>query len=117
MKHTQRIFAPFVFSVLSFSGFAQEDMLSLLDSVEGPKPREKVIATFKGSKVISLQTTETVKAKTLDFCVTHRFGNIGTPSGGGPHTLYGFDNSTDIRISFDFGITENLTLGVGRSKE
>jgi hypothetical protein len=101
----------------SFAGKAQEDMLSLLDSVEGPKKREKVIATFKGSKIISMQSTETVKKKTMDFSVTHRFGNIGAESGGGAHTLYGFDNSTDIRIAFDFGITDDLTIGVGRSKE
>jgi hypothetical protein len=31
--------------------------------------------------------------------------------------LYGFDNSSDIRIGFDFGITDNLTIGFGRSKE
>lgn len=117
MSVIKRTFVFLIFSGSAFSTFAQEDMLALLDSAGGPKTHEKVIATFKGSKIISMQTTETVKAKTMDFCVTHRFGNIGTKSGGGPHTLYGFDNSTDIRISFDFGITDNLTLGVGRSKE
>ncbi len=104
--------------ILSGSGlFAQDDLLNMLDSAAGvEKTHDKVFATFKGSKIINAQTTETVKAKTLDFCVAHRFGNIGSASGGGAHTLYGFDNSADIRISFDFGITDDLTLGVGRSK-
>ena len=31
-------------------------------------------------------------------------------------TFIGFDNVTDIRFSFDYGITDNLTVGVGRSK-
>jgi len=97
--------------------FAQDDLLSLLDSTTTKKTHEKVIATFKGSKVINMQSTETVKKKTMDFAVSHRFGNIGTESGGGGHTLYGFDNSTDIRISFDFGITNDLTLGIARSKQ
>jgi hypothetical protein len=104
---------------LLFSGsalLAQDDMLSLLDSAGAKKVHEKVIATFKGSRIINMQSTETVKKLTKDFCVTHRIGNIGKESGGGPHTLYGFDNSTDIRISFDFGITDNLTLGVARNK-
>lgn len=96
---------------------AQDDMLALLDSVEGKNTHEKVSATFKGSKIINMHSTETVKAKTMDFSVTHRFGNIGTQSGGGAHQLYGFDNSSDIRIGFDFGITNNLTLGIGRSKQ
>ena len=96
---------------------AQDDMLSMLDSAGGPKTHEKVSASFKGSKIINMQTTETVKKKTMDFSVTHRFGNIGKESGGGGHQLYGFDNSADIRIGFDFGITDNLTLGIARSKQ
>ncbi len=113
-----RLFYPFLTVSFLFSSltiFAQDDLLSLVDDAT-PKKREKVIATFKTSKIISAQSTETVKAGTMDFRVTHRFGNIGTQSGGGGHTLYGLDNSADIRISFDFGITDNLTLGVGRSK-
>lgn len=117
MKIFQKTFVVISLTVSSINAFAQDDLLSLLDSVETVKTHEKVIATFKTSKVINMQSTETVKAKTMDFRVTHRFGNIGEESGGGAHTLYGFDNSTDIRISFDFGITDNLTLGVGRSKQ
>lgn len=113
-----RLKAVFTFAcfVLAGASFAQDDLLSLVDSIGGKKTHEKVIATFKTSKVINGQSTETVKAGTMDFRVTHRFGNIGSESGGGGHTLYGFDNSSDIRISFDFGITDNLTVGVGRSK-
>jgi hypothetical protein len=106
----------FLFIIPVFTGFAQDDLLNLLDSTNTPKTHEKVIATFKTSKVINAQSIETVKKGTMDFRVTHRFGNIGTASGGGGHTLYGLDNSTDIRISFDFGITDNLTIGVARSK-
>jgi hypothetical protein len=105
--------------VLAFSAgaaFAQDDLLSLVDSAAPPAVENKVYATFKTTKVISAQSTETVKAKTMDFRVTHRFGNIGIASNGGGHTLYGFDNSEDIRISFDFGITDKIMVGVGRSK-
>src|SRR5207237_6676722 len=47
---------------------------------------------------------------------SHQFGNIGTESGGGVHTLYGFDQSNDIRIALHYGITDRLTVGVSRSK-
>lgn len=107
----------FSFIILSFNAFSQEDLLSLLDSIEPSTTHDKVIATFKTSKIINMQSTETVKAKTMDFRVTHRFGSMGAASGGGAHTLFGLDNAADIRISFDFGITDNLTLGVGRSKQ
>ena len=104
---------------LTMSGlgaFAQDDMLSMLD--EGaPKTHERVFASFKGSKIINVQTTETVKAKTFDFSITHLFGNIGVQSNGGGHTLYGLDNVSDVRIGFDFGVTKDLTIGIGRSKQ
>jgi hypothetical protein len=45
------------------------------------------------------------------------FGNIGKNSGGGVHTLYGLDLVSDVRFAFDYGVTNNLTIGVGRSKQ
>ncbi|HET6225667.1 MAG TPA: DUF5777 family beta-barrel protein [Bacteroidia bacterium] len=100
--------------------YAQDDMLKLLDSVETPGKKyrsERTIATFKGSKIIDVQTTETVKKGTMDFNITHNFGNIGEESGGGVHSLYGLDAINDVRFGFDFGITTDLTIGVGRSKQ
>jgi hypothetical protein len=94
----------------------EDDMLKLLDSAGIKYKSERTIATFKGAKIINVQTTETVKKGTMDFNVTHNFGNIGVQSNGGVHTLYGLDNISDVRIGFDFGITTDLTIGVGRSK-
>jgi hypothetical protein len=104
-------------TLLSVAAFAQDDMLSLLDSVGTKKKSERTIATFKGSRIIIAQTTETVKKGTMDFNIAHNFGNIGAESNGGVHTLYGLDNIADVRIGFDFGITNDLTIGVGRSKQ
>lgn len=102
--------------LFSFQTYAQDDLMSMLEE-ENPTPTNtKVIATFKGAKIINAHTTELVKAKTLDFRITHRFGNIGGASGGGFHTLYGFDQSEDIRISFDYGLNEFIQLGIARSK-
>ncbi len=109
----------FLFSIFvaTNSWGQEEDLLRLLDSTGTKKTHEKIIATFKGEKIINAQSTETVKAKTLDFSVAHRFGNIGEASNGGLHTLYGLDNSADIRLGFAYGITNNITIGVGRSKQ
>jgi len=98
------------------SALAQADLLSLLDSVQKPAGSEKVVATFKTSKVINAQSTETVKKKTLDFRITHRFGDAGGEAGGGFHTWYGWDNISDVRIAFDYGITDRITVGIARSK-
>lgn len=98
---------------------AQDDILKMMDSVvvEEDKSVNKVTATFKTTKVISLQTPQTVGAGELDFRVTHRFGNIGEASGGGVHTLYGWDAISDVRFSFDYGITGKFQVGVARNKK
>jgi hypothetical protein len=78
--------------------------------------REKVTATFKSSRIINIQTNETVKRRTLDFRVAHRFGNIGDDYETAFHNFYGLDASADIRIAFEYGITDALTIGLSRSK-
>jgi len=72
--------------------------------------------TWKDTKIINAQTTKTVPQGTMVFRIQHRFGNAGVESGGGIHTLYGFDQVTDIYLSFEFGILKNLQVGVARSK-
>lgn len=112
-----RIFFTALFSFTSLFLFAQDDLLKMLDTLNGgSKEKDKVTATFKTLKVISLQTTQTVGAGELDFRITHRFGNVGAESNGGVHTLYGWDAISDVRISFDYGITSKLQVGIGRSK-
>jgi hypothetical protein len=105
-----------VLALISVTTFAQEDMLSLLDE-GGKKTHDKTTATFKDATIINVQTTETVKKGTMAFNINHRFGNIGVASNGGGHTLYGLDNVSDVRFGFDFGITNDLTIGIGRSKQ
>ncbi len=77
--------------------------------------KEKVSATFKSGYLINLKTTETIHKKELDFRVDHRFGDIAGKAGGAK-TFFGLDQSTDIRIGFDYGLTDNLTIGIARAK-
>lgn len=98
---------------------AQEDLLSLVD--EKKEPAKKVYATFKTVRIGNAQTIETVKKKHLDFRISHRFGNIYDANLKNPinetfQSFLGFDNASDIRISFDYGLLDNLTVGIGRSK-
>ena len=100
------------------ASFAQTDLLNMLDTIGGKeKSHDKVTATFKTTKIISMQTPQTVGAGELDFRITHRFGNIGTESNGGIHTLYGWDAISDVRFSFDYGVTKNFQAGVARNKK
>src|SRR5437868_2945879 len=92
-----------VLTLFSTTLFAQDDLLKQLQSQTPPK-KEPVIATFKGFKIINIETNETTPKGNLDFRVGHLFGNMGGASGGGLHNFYGLDASADVRIAFHYGI-------------
>jgi hypothetical protein len=103
----------FTFFFLSFSNvFAQDDLLAGLDSI--PAKSARALPAFKTTRIVNSHSVETVKARHLDFRVTHHFGNAGVKGGG--HTIFGLDNASDIRIAFEYGVTERFTVGAGRSK-
>ncbi|MBI4946144.1 MAG: hypothetical protein HY840_07060 [Bacteroidetes bacterium] len=112
-----KLFFIALFSFVSLALFAQDDLLQMLDSIT-PKDKSinKVTGTFKTTKIVSLQTIATMGKGDLDFRITHRFGNIGGASNGGVHTLYGWDAISDVRFSFDYGITNKLQIGIARNK-
>lgn len=96
---------------------AQDDLLKMLEESEPPK-QEKVIATFKTTRVIQAHSIETVKGKTMDVRISHRFGNIYSTrnSTDGPDSFFGFDNVADVRLAVEYGISDALMVGVGRSQ-
>jgi hypothetical protein len=71
--------------------------------------------TFESTRVINGHSIETLRKGVLEFRVEHRFGDIAGADGG-IQTLYGLDNSSDIRLAFEYGITDYLMVGFGRSK-
>jgi len=116
----KKLFFVFI-SLLPYFAIAQDDLLNMLDEVEKKDPNKdksinKVTGMFKDPKLISLQTPQTTGVGALNFNISHRFGNVGKASSGGVHTLYGWDAISDVRISFDYGITKSLQVGVARNK-
>lgn len=110
----------FLFVLTINISLAQEDLLSLVDEGQ-PKKSQQVFATFKTYKLGNAQTIETVKKKHLDFRISHRFGNLYDKTLSNPinetgQTWLGFDAANDIRTSLDYGVTDNITIGIGRSK-
>jgi Membrane bound beta barrel domain (DUF5777) len=84
---------------------------SLLAGMEDSIPvRSKVSGAFKSTRVINAHSIEMLHKHNLDFRIMHRFGFISS----GIKQLYGLDNAS-MRISFDYGITDNTTIGFGRS--
>lgn len=108
-------FVSLLFLVLFvFVSKAQENLMAMLDSAE-TEVSQKVFATFKTSRIVNSHSIETVKKNSLDFRITHHFGDI-SGQGGGVHTFFGFDQASDIRFAFEFGLSDRLTIAVGRSK-
>ena len=106
---------------LSFTLSAQDDLMGMLEGeMASENTPEKVIATFKGTKLINTQTIQTTKKKTLEFNIAHRFGDMDILNKQnqniGSHTLYGIENAANIRFSLNYGITDKLSVGIGRSK-
>ncbi len=103
--------------VLPLGGFAQDDLMQRLEDAEPPK-QQTVTATFKTTRVIQAHSIETVKAKTVDVRISHRFGNIYSTrnDNDGPDSFFGFDNVADVRLAVEYGITDELMIGIGRSQ-
>jgi hypothetical protein len=94
---------------------AQEDLSKLFNDSATNKEHLPVIATFKSPRLINGQSNETIHKHDLLFIVSHRFGDIAGTFGGFK-SFYGLDQSTDIQIAFDYGISDQWSVGIGRAK-
>ena len=101
--------------LLAYFSFAQVDILDELTKDQKPK-REFVAYTFKTTRVINGHSVETVKKNQLDFRVSHRFGDMAASNNDHIHSMFGFDQAADIAFIFEYGITDDLTIGIGRMK-
>lgn len=95
------------FSAVSDAYGQDTDLLSLLGNDD---VTEYATAAFKTNRVINLHSLESTAGGVLDFKINHRFGFIN----GGPYEFFGLDNAM-MRLGFDYGITDQLTVGIGRS--
>ncbi|MCB9233638.1 MAG: hypothetical protein H6581_18420 [Bacteroidia bacterium] len=93
-------------TVLSLPIFAQE----------GEEPavqpqRETVVQTFPNVWIVNTASVETMDKRVMNFRIHHRLGNIR----GGLREFFGIDGPAGIYLALDYGITRNLSVGIGRS--
>ncbi|MEX2568783.1 MAG: DUF5777 family beta-barrel protein [Cyclobacteriaceae bacterium] len=72
---------------------------------------QSVDLIFHVPRHINLLTVEPLDKNTLHFAIMHTFG----PIGGGIRNLYGLDNGANIQFSFEYALTEKISLGMARS--
>ena len=90
--------------------FAQDDLLSIVNSKEDSNKKEHITNAFKSSRVINGHSIEFIGKGIMDVRILHRFGLANS----GINNLFGLDQA-NMRFGFDYGLGKNLTLGVGRS--
>jgi hypothetical protein len=91
--------------------YAQTD-IDLDALVDGDAKSTKVFANnaFKSTRVVNGHSMEMLGKGVLDTRILHRFGVVK----GGLKDLFGLDQAS-MRLGFDYGVSKNLTIGIGRS--
>jgi len=114
----KKVFILIGLAFITLHGIAQDVNLdSLLDAEMDKKNKNETQlteATFKTSRLNNSQTVETPQKGVFDLKISHRFSTLGG-SNGGFYNLFGIDNAASMRFGGDYGITDRLTIGGGRS--
>ena len=87
-----------LFLLLPFLSFAQEDLLSEIDTIMG---KQTVTSAFKALKIVNLESTKLAAKGDLYFIVAHRFGSVKDGFEG----FYGLDNA-NTQIKFLYGLKD-----------
>ena len=111
---SKRLLAIVCFGLVSSLSFSQQvDLFKMQDSTNaadkkiGPEP---VVNTFYSTRLVNAHTVEITGKGSMDFRINHRF----SPLNLGIYELFGLDGAS-MRIGFDFGLTDNLMVGIGRT--
>ncbi len=94
---------------IHFSTIAQslEDLVKSSDSTHAVT---YVTGTFKGTRLVHGHSVEAPAKHILQVMFSHRFGTLEDPL----YTFFGM-NQASIRFGFDYGISNRLAVGLGRS--
>jgi hypothetical protein len=89
---------------------AQDDLLALLEQ-DSEKKKQFVSATFKGTRLINFHTVEVPGEHSLEFRISHHFGDFNT----GGYNLWGVDGGATIRMGLEYSREGRFAFGFGRS--
>ncbi len=98
-----------VLMMLTWSAYSQDDLMKELEQNQ-KADTDYAFQTFKGTRLVNGHSVETKPKGTLEFIFAHRFGRIN----GGVYEMFGLDDAY-VRLGLDYGITDNLSVSVGRN--
>lgn len=88
--------------LFTLNSFAQTD--------NNTEANKKVTGAFNSTRVINAHSIEMLEKGYLEVRILHRFGFVSD----GVKQLFGLD-AASMRLGFDYGINNHLTIGIGRS--
>ena len=86
--------------------------LSIFQASAQTEP-ELVENTFRTVYLVNGQSSETLWKNNLFFVISHRFTG---PVTSGAQEFWGMDSYANIRLGLAYGITDNVTVGIGRTR-
>ena len=114
MIFTKRLVVILCFGLISAKNFAQQvDLFKMQDSTNAADKKtglEPVMNTFYSTRLVNGHTVEITGKGSMDFRINHRFAPLNL----GFYELFGLD-AASMRIGFDFGLADNLSVGIGRT--
>jgi opacity protein-like surface antigen len=99
----------FLFSMIA--SVRAQDIDQLLQDAAGSST-EYATATFKSTRIINGHSIERMPNGQLDVRISHRFGQLNS----GSYELWGLDQSANICLALEYGITDWVMVGISRSK-
>jgi hypothetical protein len=102
--HKIILFTALVLLLASTSVFAQLERKRVVQNPD-------VFQTFMAPRNINFYTVESLSPGELHYSIMHTFGEVNS----GPGSLWGIDNGANVRFSFEYGLSDRLSLGFGRS--
>ena len=77
--------------------------------------QQYVSQVFKDTRVINTHSTEVLAKGQMDIRIGHRFGDV-LGDRGGWETFYGLEQARDVLIGAEYGVTNNMMVGISRTK-
>jgi len=107
----KRIIVIFSFLTCVDSSILAQSTDDLLNMVAEKPKKEYTTAAFKTTRLINFHTVEVLSRRSLDFRISHRFGDFNS----GAYNAWGVDGGANIRLALEYCHGSRLMFGIGRT--
>ncbi len=73
--------------------------------------RDEPVEVFLTMSLVTMSTTSNLEKNNMNSTIMHNFGLVS----GGISDFWGLDNGAAVRLGLDYGISDRLSVGIGRT--